>query len=314
MDLVDRMLGHDHWATTQLLEVCRELTDAQIDQPFDIGHQTLRETFDHLIYNIGFWTSVMAGGERDSPRAEQQYDRSIPGLIERYEAKHASFAATARAARDEQRLSDTCVDHFGGTPTLGGLILHVTLHNAEHRSEVLHILQRLGVPNLPEIDFALWDQTVQIALKRIQEERESWHALLAEVGEDRMEEPGPMGEWTFKDLAGHLLGWRERTIARIEAGPGGNPPTPWPATLESDDEINDWIYEQHRDRPLRDVLADMDQSYERLANAIERVPEGDLTVPGRFEWAGDARLFEADFSGHLREEHEPSIRAWLQSR
>ena len=27
-----------------------------------------------------------------------------------------------------------------------------------------------------------------------------------------MTEPGPMGEWTFKDLAAHLLGWRERTI------------------------------------------------------------------------------------------------------
>jgi uncharacterized damage-inducible protein DinB len=41
--------------------------------------------------------------------------------------------------------------------TFGGAILHVILHNAEHRTEVLHILERLGVPNLPEIDHALWD-------------------------------------------------------------------------------------------------------------------------------------------------------------
>ena len=58
-------------------------------------------------------------------------------------------------------------------------------------------------------------------VRRIRDERTVWHTLLDEIGEDRMEEPGPMGDWTFKDLATHLLGWRQRTIDRIEAGPGG---------------------------------------------------------------------------------------------
>ncbi|HYI13993.1 MAG TPA: DinB family protein [Thermomicrobiales bacterium] len=314
MDLIDRMLGHDHWAMTQILEVCRGLTDEQLDREFDIGHRSVSETFDHLIYNLGFWTAMMAGQQPDPPRAGREYDRSMPAQIDRYEQYFASFAAFARRMRDEQRLEETFVDHFGGTPTFGGVIIHLTIHNAEHRSEVLHILQRLGVENLPEIDPALWDQTAQVALKDIREERALWHALLAEVGEDRMEEPGPMGDWTFKDLAAHLLGWRSRTIGLIEAGPDGNPPTPWPSSLTTDDEINAWIYEQNRDRPLRDVLEDLDQSFERLANIIERVPEGDLTAPGRFAWTGDQRLFQIDFSGHLREEHEPAIRAWLQSR
>ena len=48
-------------------------------------------------------------------------------------------------------------------------------------------------------------------------EREAWRALVDEVGVDRMTEPGPMGPWSFKDLAAHLLGWRDRTIARLEA-------------------------------------------------------------------------------------------------
>jgi uncharacterized damage-inducible protein DinB len=314
MDLIDRTLGYDRWATMQLLELSRGLTDEQLDRDFDIGHRTLRETFDHLIYNVGFWTAVATGQPLDPFRPDLQYDRSMPALIERYEQVHESFSTLARRMRDEQRLEDTFVDHFGGSPTFGGLILHLTVHHAEHRGEALHILQRLGIANLPEIDPALWDQTVQVALSRIQQERDDWHALLAEVGEDRMEEPGPMGDWTFKDLAAHLLGWRERTISLIEAGPDGNPPTPWPATLDGDDQINAWIYEQHRDRPLRDVLVDMDQSYERIVDLIERMPEGDLTAPGRFKWMGDERLFEVDFAGHLREEHEPSIRAWLQSR
>ncbi len=150
-------------------------------------------------------------------------------------------------------------------------------------------------------------------LARIEEEREYWHRLVAKVDRARMEEPGPMGQWTFKDLAGHLTGWREQTINRLEAAGRGDeaPPTPWPAHLVEDDEVNDWIMAQNRDRPLSDVLEAADASYQRLASAISGLSEDDVTTPGRFPWADDQALAEADFSGHLREEHEPDIHAWL---
>src|SRR5690349_425093 len=77
-------------------------------------------------------------------------------------------------------------------------------------------------------------------LAQIEADRAEWRALLAEVGEGRMEQPGPMGEWTFKDLAAHLTGWRERSIARLEAAGRHQetPAPPWPANLNEDDEIN----------------------------------------------------------------------------
>jgi hypothetical protein len=151
-------------------------------------------------------------------------------------------------------------------------------------------------------------------LREIHAEQAAWQALLDEVGEDRMEEPGPMGDWTFKDLTAHLTAWQDRMIERFAAAPNSNPPTAWPASLQSDDEINAWIYEQHRERSLHDVLAGMDQSYQRLANLIEAMPEEALMTPGHFDVLSDKTLAEADFFGHLHEEHEPSIREWLQSR
>lgn len=154
-------------------------------------------------------------------------------------------------------------------------------------------------------------------IEEIHAERAAWQALLAEVGEQRMEEPGPMGDWTFKDLAAHLLAWRERTIARFETGPDGSAPPPaWPASLDGDDEINAWIHEQHRDRPLGDVLADMDRSYERLAALFTTMPEDDLMTPGRwgFEGMEATPLVDADIFGHFHEEHEPSLREWLETR
>jgi uncharacterized damage-inducible protein DinB len=153
MDLLDRLLEHDQWSTDQLLDLSRRLTDEQLDQAFDIGHQTLRTTFEHMIFNVAFWTGLMAGQPVDA----QRDNRSPAALIDRHECSYATFATFARRVRDEQRLDDTFVDHFDTHMTFGGAIVHVVLHNAEHRSEALHILERLGVPDLPEVDHGLWD-------------------------------------------------------------------------------------------------------------------------------------------------------------
>lgn len=154
MDVLDRLLEHDRWATRQLLDVCRDLPDAQLDQAFDIGRRTLRETLDHLIISVRFWTGWMAG---EPVGWEQEVHRSITEMIERHERFYEAFAVLARRVHDEGRLDDTFVDHFGSRMTFGGAILHVILHGAEHRTEAVHILARLGVPDPPEVDHGLWD-------------------------------------------------------------------------------------------------------------------------------------------------------------
>ena len=48
-------------------------------------------------------------------------------------------------------------------------------------------------------------------IEGIRADKQFWRDLAAEVGPERYGEPGAMGEWTFGDLAGHLLGWRNRS-------------------------------------------------------------------------------------------------------
>jgi hypothetical protein len=152
----------------------------------------------------------------------------------------------------------------------------------------------------------------------VQRERASWRDLVDEVGESRMTEPGPMGDWTFKDLAAHLLGWRERTIARLEAAAMGRaaPPPPWPTELQDDDLINDWIQRRHAERSVHDVLGDVDRSYQRLADAIAALPAVFATKLEALPWLEAKSLAEvkANLFRHLHDEHMPSIRAWLAAR
>ncbi|CAN5544088.1 hypothetical protein BH23CHL2_BH23CHL2_18120 [soil metagenome] len=153
MDLLDRMLGHDQWTTARLLEMSRGLTDAQLDQEFDIGHRTLRATFDHMIFNVGGWTGLMLGESLDIERDSS----SVDALVDRHERSYPVFADTARRLVEEQRLDETFIDHHDFPQSYGATILQVIWHNAGHRSEVLHFLQRLGVPDLPDGDPQEWE-------------------------------------------------------------------------------------------------------------------------------------------------------------
>jgi uncharacterized damage-inducible protein DinB len=157
MDLLDRMLGHDRWATTQLLERCGTLTDAQLDQEFDIGHSSLRETLDHMIYVIDFWTGWMSGRPVEHDRTTLRRDRSLAALVERHERFQPAFAAFARQAADEQRLDETFIDHYDVRQSIGATILQLLMHNQQHRSEIRHMLERLGVPDLWDYDPQEWE-------------------------------------------------------------------------------------------------------------------------------------------------------------
>ena len=153
LDLLDRWLGHDRWTTAQYLELSRDLTDAQLDQEFDIGLRTLRATFDHMIFNVGAWTGYMTG----NPVEIDRRDCSVPALIERHEQTYELFAKAARQAVDEGRLDDVFLDHYDYPQSVGGTIVNVIWHNANHRSEVRHILVRLGVPVKRDGDPQEWE-------------------------------------------------------------------------------------------------------------------------------------------------------------
>jgi hypothetical protein len=157
-------------------------------------------------------------------------------------------------------------------------------------------------------------------LSAIERERANWEALLAEVGERRMTEPGAFGDWTFKDLVAHLNAWEAHTLALLEAAAWNRPQPadPWPADLEGDDAINAWISEQNRDRLLGDVIEESRELYARLAEIVQMLPDEALTDPRRFDWTDGQSLgsyiVDGGYYEHLHGEHEPAIRAWLAAK
>ena len=153
----------------------------------------------------------------------------------------------------------------------------------------------------------------------IDEERTDWEALLADVDPDRMDEPGVTGDWSFRDVTAHLLAWRDGGVRLLEAEARGEPepPTPWPAALTNDDEINAWLYQRDRDIAADEVLDAYAETFARLRTVVLALPDDALADPGYFLWMDGQSVAESmldrSWFDHLHVEHEPQIRSWLDA-
>jgi hypothetical protein len=150
-------------------------------------------------------------------------------------------------------------------------------------------------------------------ITQLESENQDWEALLANIGEDRMEEPGVGGTWSIKDIVAHLTAWRRRTVARLEAVAKGQPePAPeWPADLHDDDEINAWFHARDRGKSVREVLSEARGVFQQLVSAIQKLPEESLGDPARFPWMQGTPITGATLFGHFHDEHEADMRAYL---
>ncbi len=164
MDLTDRLLGHDAWTTHLLLARCRDLTDEQLDRNFEIGHRTVRATLVHLIRNVEVWSDLMAGGAvRADPGLNGQ---SVSALTARLTSAAADLAKVTRAVAERGGWDDEWIDSLDSPPTsktYGGAIAHVITHSMHHRAQLLYMLRRLGVMDLPEGDVLSWEQHIRSA-------------------------------------------------------------------------------------------------------------------------------------------------------
>jgi hypothetical protein len=156
-------------------------------------------------------------------------------------------------------------------------------------------------------------------LNWLQEEYRQWEAFLDQVGPARLDQPGVNGDWSMKDIVAHLKGWNRWLVARLQSASRGEPEPlpPWPANLQSDDEINAWIYETNCGRSVGAVLDDSRQVFQQLFAVVEGLPDEvriEEVQHGRayyLLWLGDTRFPVGEFFDHYHDDHEPDVRAWL---
>ncbi len=125
-----------------------------------------------------------------------------------------------------------------------------------------------------------------------------------------MLQPGAAGKWSVKDVIAHVT-WGEREIVPIMRTHVLAGSELWNL---SDDERNEIVYQQNRDRPLQEILQEEQQAYADLLEAAQTLSDEDLNDPHRFkqmseEWVPWQIIAGCSFKHY--QDHMPSIREWL---
>jgi hypothetical protein len=148
----------------------------------------------------------------------------------------------------------------------------------------------------------------------LQSEYLQWQALLAQIGPERMDQPGVSADWSIKDIVAHLASWQRRTNARLAAALHSEPAPPplWPAQMEAEDDINAWIYESNRERSVGAVLEESEQAFQQLLGIVTGFPD-DIPIESAYRVVqfGEQRFSVSEFFDHFHDDHKPDLRAWL---
>ncbi|HLZ23820.1 MAG TPA: ClbS/DfsB family four-helix bundle protein [Ktedonobacterales bacterium] len=156
-------------------------------------------------------------------------------------------------------------------------------------------------------------------LAEIDTARAGWDALIGDVPEARMTEPGAAGTWSVKDVLAHVAVYERWAADQLNAMMRGEtemyvaPDTPPGADTEDTDRQNAAYYAAWRDRSLADVRREARETFALLRAAIEQAPEALLNETDRYAWLGGSAVWQmvaGDAYEHYQD-HIPSIRAWL---
>jgi uncharacterized protein (TIGR03083 family) len=144
---------------------------------------------------------------------------------------------------------------------------------------------------------------VERVLHRLEVAWAAFRESYAGLPDARLTEPGVMGDWSIKDVLGHVTTWENEALTYLPVIlAGGRPPRY--ASQGGIDAFNARMIEHKRRLSLDDVRRQLDETHERLVELVRRLPDDQLAAETRVR-----RRLRLDTYGHYPE-HTEAIRRW----
>jgi uncharacterized damage-inducible protein DinB len=138
----------------KLLDASRTLSDAQLDQPLDIGMGSVRRILRHVLAGEITWLERWRG-VTEAVWAEASLPHDLPTLSARFDQTgHDLIHFIEALAPDRLAIEQPYRDSRGTLyrATLGQMILQGLLHSHHHRAQWVNALRRVGGP-VVEVDY-----------------------------------------------------------------------------------------------------------------------------------------------------------------
>jgi hypothetical protein len=101
----------------------------------------------------------------------------------------------------------------------------------------------------------------------------AFDALLESMSEEQLTTPNVNGSWSIKDNISHLAWWEQSVLTYLQTGEKD------PLAGLNVEEKNERVYQQAKDRPLKEVRDDLRTISEALIAHVEAMSEEQLNSP-----------------------------------
>lgn len=144
--------------------------------------------------------------------------------------------------------------------------------------------------------------------------RTELNAILADLSEAHLLEPGAEGDWSVRDVLAHITAWEVEfltTLGKVRRGakPGN---TAW--NKASILRQNERWHQETKDRPLRQVLADFEGARKQTLRVLEGMTDAEVARPA--DWLQGRSL--AEYANGLtlahEREHLEHLRQWQRAQ
>lgn len=155
----------------------------------------------------------------------------------------------------------------------------------------------------------MWSMNKQELIAQIALGRTSLDDALARVGDNHMDLVILHGEWSVKDLIGHLAFWEESVVELFYILRAGKTPEPFEL-----DGLNAQALAKSRKHSLADLREEEKAAYRKALALVNDATDDELFNPAHFPWTGGRpfeELLRDNTCGHY-EEHMPELTAWLK--
>jgi hypothetical protein len=304
---------------TRFLHAFTGLTEEQLFSVADDGGWTMADIFAHTtawdVHGAGLTPDILAGKVKDVPPVDDAaFDRQafadirargfVSALNDLLWSRRALLSALARA-------SDDAINHVIVLPS--GLRLSIRnfaideqiRHEGEHADHARAARKARGV-KLSHGPKPLLNAALAAAHDYLME-------CVACVPAGAEATLHITGNWTLKDVLGHIADWHMTVANAAEDALAGNPLTEVQFSL-----IQEWN-EEHAAERTNDswdkVKADYHQSWQRVIGALARIGEADFPREAAMGERGPIALYPWMFiAAHHEDEHAGFLSQWIMSQ
>jgi hypothetical protein len=111
--------------------------------------------------------------------------------------------------------------------------------------------------------------------QQLEQVQAAWQRLVAaleQVPEGRVSEPGIVGDWSAKDLMGHITTWEEKTVEAFQRFVAKGKATVY-VSMKTVDAVNAREVKRKRSLPYAEIRASFYQTHQRLMTFLQGLPE-----------------------------------------